>query len=202
MASRKWTVYKHTSPSGKVYIGITSTKPEYRWREGLGYSKQKYFFNAIIKYGWRNIVHEILYSNLTKEEAVLQEKTLISYYKNLGISYNITDGGEGTLGTTRVFTDEWRDKLSKAHIGLHPSESTKEKMSKSRKGKRQTSDWIEKRACSRRVKIVAEKDGFTKEYNSIEEAAKELQINQSNISAVCRKQRAKAGGYKFKYKRL
>lgn len=27
-----YTVYKHTSPSGKCYIGITLTKPEYRWR--------------------------------------------------------------------------------------------------------------------------------------------------------------------------
>ena len=199
MTTKRWIVYKHTSPSGKVYIGITSTKPEYRWRDGLGYSRQKYFFNAIIKYGWRNIVHEILYSNLTKEEAVLQEQTLIAYYKNLGISYNITDGGEGALGCKKNFTNEWRHKLSKAHIGLHHSDATKDKMSKSRKGKRQTPEWIEKRACSRRIKIIAEKDGFIKEYASIAEASKELQINQSNIAAVCRKQRTKAGGYKFKY---
>lgn len=25
-----WSVYKHTSPSGKVYIGITSKKPQVR----------------------------------------------------------------------------------------------------------------------------------------------------------------------------
>ena len=28
---KKWIVYKHTSPSGKVYIGITSNSPEKRW---------------------------------------------------------------------------------------------------------------------------------------------------------------------------
>lgn len=30
----KWTVYRHTSPSGKVYIGITSQNVERRWNSG------------------------------------------------------------------------------------------------------------------------------------------------------------------------
>lgn len=34
-----YTVYKHTSPSGKVYIGITKKKPEYRWNHGRGYKE-------------------------------------------------------------------------------------------------------------------------------------------------------------------
>lgn len=29
-----YTVYKHTTPSGKVYIGITGQKPERRWQNG------------------------------------------------------------------------------------------------------------------------------------------------------------------------
>lgn len=33
-----WLVYRHTSPSGKVYIGITSkSNPDYRWGRGKGY---------------------------------------------------------------------------------------------------------------------------------------------------------------------
>ena len=32
-----WTVYRHIAPSGKVYIGITCQKPEYRWNNGNGY---------------------------------------------------------------------------------------------------------------------------------------------------------------------
>lgn len=31
------TVYKHTSPSGKVYIGITGREPKLRWDNGNGY---------------------------------------------------------------------------------------------------------------------------------------------------------------------
>ena len=32
---RKFCVYKHTTPSGKVYIGITSRKPKERWDSAL-----------------------------------------------------------------------------------------------------------------------------------------------------------------------
>ena len=48
---RKYTVYKHTSPSGKVYIGITCRKPKYRWNNGKGYKEkdQRLFYNAIKK---------------------------------------------------------------------------------------------------------------------------------------------------------
>lgn len=30
-----YCVYKHTSPSGKVYVGITKLKPKYRWNNGI-----------------------------------------------------------------------------------------------------------------------------------------------------------------------
>lgn len=43
-------VYKHTSPSNKVYIGMTTVQPEERWNNGWGYKKQP-FFNAILKCG-------------------------------------------------------------------------------------------------------------------------------------------------------
>ena len=41
-----YCVYKHTSPSGKVYIGQTSINPLDRWQNGKGYKKQA-FYNAI-----------------------------------------------------------------------------------------------------------------------------------------------------------
>ena len=56
-------VYKHTSPSGKCYIGITCQEPEYRWgnngckyteRKSDGQLKHPKFANAILKYGWDN----------------------------------------------------------------------------------------------------------------------------------------------------
>lgn len=32
-----YIVYKHTTPCGKVYIGITSKTPSQRWQNGKGY---------------------------------------------------------------------------------------------------------------------------------------------------------------------
>lgn len=56
------------------------------------------FYRAIKKYGWDNIEHKIVISNLTKEQAEEVEKQLISYYKNIGLSYNITNGGKALMG--------------------------------------------------------------------------------------------------------
>ena len=37
-----YCVYIHTFPNGKVYVGITCTAPERRWRaDGSGYRKQE-----------------------------------------------------------------------------------------------------------------------------------------------------------------
>lgn len=55
--------------------------------------------NAIIKYGWNNFKKEILYENLTSEEADAKEIELISFYKKGGKCYNIASGGKGVPGT-------------------------------------------------------------------------------------------------------
>ena len=50
---KSWTVYKHISPSGKVYVGISSNVKN-RWA-GNGYYYQlseTIFSRAIKKYGW------------------------------------------------------------------------------------------------------------------------------------------------------
>ena len=88
-----YIVYKHTSPSSKVYIGITKFDPKYRWlNNGRGYKTQTTFFNAIIKYRWINFKHEILYKNLSEEQALDKEEELIQQYKSYDrrYGYNIS----------------------------------------------------------------------------------------------------------------
>lgn len=93
----KYNLYMHIFPNNKVYIGITSQKPKYRWgKNGKGYAyNQRRIFNAIKKYGWGNVKHKILFTNLTKEEAELKEIELIAKYKsnNPKYGYNIENGG-------------------------------------------------------------------------------------------------------------
>lgn len=131
--NKTWYVYRHTAPNGKVYIGITcKPRPQDRWEKGNGYNRCTYFGRAIIKYGWDNIKHEIILSGVTKSEAIYTEKYLIRWYKIHKLSYNITDGGDGTHG--RVISEETRHKMSISNKGLGKgkvlSEETKELIAK------------------------------------------------------------------------
>lgn len=87
-------VYKHTTPNGKVYVGITKQNPNRRQRNGHGYINSNLFFNAIIKYGWINITHEILDQNVSFEDACRLERYYIQLYKsdNKDFGYNINSG--------------------------------------------------------------------------------------------------------------
>lgn len=126
-----YCVYKHTSPNGKIYVGITGQKPSRRWRNGNGYKKQQLFYRAIQKYGWDNIKHEILFENLSKEVAEQKEIELINKYRSTDINYgyNITTGGE-----CYEHSEETKRKLSEMRIGLKYSLETKQKMSISKIG--------------------------------------------------------------------
>ena len=95
-------MYKHTTPNGKVYIGITSQLPEKRWLSGHGYNGT-YFGNAIKKYGWKNIKHEILFTGLDELDAKEKEVELIEEFRSFEreYGYNCTKGGDGTVGLKR-----------------------------------------------------------------------------------------------------
>ena len=64
-----FSVYCHTFPNGKKYIGI-SKDAEKRWGvNGCGYNTQPKMARAIKKYGWDNVDHEIIVDGLEKEQA-------------------------------------------------------------------------------------------------------------------------------------
>ena len=86
-----YVVYKHTSPNGKIYIGITSQNPEVRWQNGFGYKNNHRFFRDIVKFGWDNFDHSILHSDLAQEDAQSIEAQLIAQYHsdNPQYGYNL-----------------------------------------------------------------------------------------------------------------
>lgn len=150
-----YLVYKHTSPSGKVYIGITSKTAFRRWNNGRGYLGSV-FYNAIRKYGWNNIKHEILYKNLTQQEAVSIEHDLILQYDstNKKKGYNVVPGGGlGIKGYK--FTEEQKKKLSESHKGKKYTEAQREALEKRRgkpsplKGKKRPPEVVEKNRLAR-----------------------------------------------------
>lgn len=85
-----YSVYLHVFPDGKKYVGSTSLPVRARWDGGLGYEHQKKVFSAILKYGWENIKHYILFEHLDKETALLIEAALIRLWKTYwpSVGYN------------------------------------------------------------------------------------------------------------------
>lgn len=118
-----WCVYRHTSPSGKVYIGVTHhINPELRYgKNGISYKPCVVFYRAIVKYGWENITHEILFENLSEKEAKQKEIELIKFYHDQNISYNMTIGGDGRNLGLNSDTHEYKLKQSRLFRQLHPN---------------------------------------------------------------------------------
>ena len=85
------SVYKHTFPNGKIYIGITGLDTKRRWQNGKGYKYNEQMYNDICKYGWDNITHEVLCECATREEAERIECALIKKYGSTSpdVGYNI-----------------------------------------------------------------------------------------------------------------
>ena len=203
-----YCVYKHTSPGGKVYIGITCRKPEYRWDHGRGYWQNPYFTSAIKKYSWDNFSHEILFSGLSKEEAETKEIELIAAYDstNRDKGYNCERGGNARGKTT----DETRTKISKARkgkcvgesnpmYGKHLSVEVRRKLSLAKRGKPQsrTPEHCKRISEVKRKQIVCIETGV--KYSSGMEAEKLTGVSRGNISSCCTGKRKTAGGFTWRY---
>ena len=190
------SIYRHIFPNGKVYIGQTCRKPEKRWNNGKGYTSP-FMFNAINKYGWDNIQHEILFTGLDQLNADIIEEDLIYYYKQIGKSYNLANGGSVNRGWK--MSEEAKEKIRLSHLGeknhnygKSRSKETREKISKALKGK------------VNRFKRVEQIDKNTLEviraWDSLSEVERQLNISASSISKACKGKRKTAGGYKWRYK--
>lgn len=116
VVEKTYVVYRHIFPNGKSYIGITCVRPYYyRWRAGSSYRQQPKVFNAIKKYGWKNIKHEILYDNLSQDDANRIEQEMIAKYNSVENGYNVSTGGGGTYGIP--CSEETKRKISNANRG-------------------------------------------------------------------------------------
>ena len=224
-----WLVYKHMSPNGKIYIGITHLKPEYRWNNGKGYRSNKRFSAAICKYGWDNFIHEIVTENLTEEEAIRKETELIAKYDstNKKHGYNVSLGGHNhseesrkKIGTTRKqrhipspttgkhLSEETRKKISNALTGQHRvlSEQARINISNGKRGEKNPNygkpmrELTRKRLLEARQRPVVRVDGTEKEYfQSATVAQEQTGIASCNICRACKGTRKTAGGYRWEY---
>lgn len=127
----EYLVYKHTSPSGKSYIGITNNYTRRCYAHRDPNSGCAAFAAAVKKYGWNNFTHEILVKGITLDEANTLETKFILEYDTLSPNgYNLTTGG----GVTTL-SEETRQKISKSNTGKKHTDEAKQKIAAYRKGK-------------------------------------------------------------------
>ena len=208
-----YSVYKHTTPSNKVYIGITSKVPEVRWRGK--YRNNKHFTYAIDLYGWENIKHEVLFSGLSKEEAEEKEKELIAFYDSTDQTkgYNIAKGGHGNSGhkhsketkekikktlTGKKHTQERVEKNRAAHLKLwREDEKYRQHMSEAHIGKNAGAD----SPTSKKVYQYTLDNQFIREYVSATEAGKINNIDRRQIGDCCLKRQQTSHGFKWYFEK-
>lgn len=130
MEEDKYIVYLHINKiNNKVYVGITKfSDPNKRWNRG--YRNNGHFSAAILKYGWNNFEHVVLFRNLPKSTACIIERLLIKRYRKSSRCYNLSGGGEGLFNPSQ----EVRNKISNAITGIKRSEETKKRISEAKKG--------------------------------------------------------------------
>ena len=176
---------------------------------GYGYTKCKKFYNAIIKYGWNSFRH-IIFCKTCKDKALLLEKTLIKYYKNRDLSYNITDGGEDSIPSMlgKHHTVETKKKISEA--GKRPcSEETKRKIGLANSGSKNgmygksisnyAKELIIKRFSKSVLQLDLDNNNIINKFSSATEAEKYLGGKGSHVSCCCLGKRKTAYGYKWRY---
>lgn len=176
-----YTVYYHRNKiNNKYYIGITCQKVNQRWRsQGQGYKSQQKFYQAILKYGWENFDHIILYEHLTAEEAGLIEKRLIQQYDSIKNGYNVELGGNNNQ-----HSDITKEKIKNAMTGKKHSKETIQLICE----KKQLQ-------AGKKVQCIETK----KIYNSLGEAMRDTGIDKASIRRVCVGEQGVAGGYHWKF---
>ena len=170
MEERIYTVYKHTTPEGLVYIGSTSQPVRDRWKNGGGYRNNPPFWEAIQRHGWEQIAHEVFATGLTKEQAAEQEAELIEHHHsdNPERGFNRSSSGQGFKGGKH--TEESRARMIEGH----------------------------KQQEERGAVYVARMNGNgLSAYSTISKAAKLTGSDPSNISKAARGLRKTAGGYEW-----
>lgn len=207
-----YTVYEHVFPNGKKYIGITVQKVQNRWRNGKGYKANDHLINAISKYGWGSVQHNIIITGLSKAAAELKEKELIAAHKtnDKRYGYNIQEGGQAC----DIVREETRKKISIANsknrtgadnsfYGKKHTEETKNKMRDIKLGTHQTAELIKKRANAQKIRVcqLNVEGSVIKVWDSAKDAGEALSVSNTAITACCKKQkyRHKAAGYKWEY---
>ena len=155
--------------NNKKYVGKMS-KPVNKSKSYLG--SGVIINKAIRKYGKESFLKEVLEENLKAEELSIREVFWIEKLNTkLPNGYNLTDGGEGTIGYKKTLTqienhknairgkktsEETKRKMSEANIGKKKTENHAKNISKGLTGRKLSPEHVEKVVAANRGKKLSE----------------------------------------------
>lgn len=193
-----YTIYQHIFPNNKVYIGATKSKLYKRFgKDGKNY-RSKEMQEDIKKYGWNNIQHKIIETNLSYAQAIEKEKFYIAKFNacNPEFGYNKEiGGGFAEIVNQKPYSltekrKEWFAKLKEMPI-------PKERIEKSRQS--------HLKRLNRYVLQI--KNGIViKKWDSICDINRELGFDKSFLGKTCKynethEKKRSAYGYIWIYKK-
>lgn len=129
------------------YIGQTNRDIEERWLEHCkpSLSTRSYLSNAVQKYGKDNFkIEELAKANSQEELDLLENKAIMKHDTLFPNGYNLMTGGNGG---GRVWTEESKQKLSKTNKGKPFSKLAYEKSAIARKDRRISGDQVQCTKC-------------------------------------------------------
>ena len=188
----QWVVYVHTLKlDGRKYIGQTNDIHA-RWKPSA-YKTCIKFYNAIQEYGWENFTHEILYDNLTLEEANQLEEQLIAQYDTINNGFNLDSGG-----LNHLHCQETKQKMSNTRKGVPKSEEHKKAISEALKKYERTPEHNRNNQLAQhRKEVQCIETGII--YESLADAERKTGILGETISRNCRGKQKSASGYHWRF---
>ncbi len=118
--------------NGKRYVGIAQDYQR-RWREHKSGHGSKLVYQAIQKYGIDNLEFTVVCKGMEDYVKEMEVKFIRELNTKAHSGYNLTDGGEGTVGCKP--SDETRRKMRDSHRGTTDqkmSDATKQKIGETR----------------------------------------------------------------------
>lgn len=190
--------------NGMLYIGQTTQSLSERWWQHCNrcpsQSHRSYIYNAIREYGPNNFVVEEIDKATNLDDLNLKEETYIKAFNTIApYGYNLHPGGKGKTchPDTKIKISQSlkgrpiKNRMNGAPKGRPVSEERKARISATMTGKPQP--WKYKPVlCIETGKV----------YESINAAAKDLNLNRVTVSGLLKTGKISRNGLSFKYKEL
>lgn len=207
-------IYKITNKiNNKIYIGFTTLKSaQCRFVKHLSEARcsneNRYFLNALNKYGKDNFIVEQIDTASNIKELKKKEIDYIKQYKatNRFIGYNLSEGGDGTPGVLK--SPETREKIRQKALGRLWSEERKEEHKEKLKllnidrTKGKENCMKHNLETSKKVEKYDLNNNLINKYSSITEASKANNINRVSLIRYLNKEDFNKLYKGFKYKKV